>query len=214
MRLENTTTTRNQSYADIYISTIHSPGESTFSCACARAELSSPHLELIWSNVLQMFKTSIVVSSPPVHQLNCVGNRLPCSMLLSLVCVLTSFSCASVLWSCHGSIPRLSSLFRHPPTLTAVHAPSPGRFPILHLPAFLQEGLHMADLNSGQPSSLYSAHREYRLLPSKYGWLHLQSKLYPSVEHMYTWRSSLLVPSPQCNHLLQATPCACLKPPY
>lgn len=151
MRLENTTTTRNQSYADIYISTIHSPGESTFSCACARAELSSPHLELIWSNVLQMFKTSVVVSSPPVHQLNCVGNRLPCSMLLSLVCVLTSFSCASVLWSCHGSIPRLSSLFRHPPTLTAVHAPSPGRFPILHLPAFLQEGLHMADLNSGQP---------------------------------------------------------------
>lgn len=88
MRLENTTTTRNQSYADIYISTIHSPGESTFSCACARVELSSPHLELIWSNVLQMFKTSVAVSSPPVHQLNCVGNRLPCSMLLSLVCVL------------------------------------------------------------------------------------------------------------------------------
>lgn len=108
MRLENTTTTRNQSYADIYISTIHSPGESTFSCACARAELSSPHLELIWSNVLQMFKTSVVVSSPPVHQLNCVGNRLPCSMLLSLCTYLVLMCFSSLVMSRLNSSAQLA----------------------------------------------------------------------------------------------------------
>lgn len=88
-----------------------------FSCACPGAELASPHLELIWSNLLQIFKTSVVVSSPPVHQLPHVGNRLSCSMLLSMYLVL----CASVLWTCHGSTLQLSSLLGHPAILFMFH---------------------------------------------------------------------------------------------
>lgn len=104
-----------------------------FSCACPGVELASAHLELIWSNLLQIFKTSVDVSSPPVHQLPHVGNRLSCSLLLSQVYVPCSLCFSSVDMSrLHSSAQLTTQTPGH-----TVHVPPTGRFPILLLPALL-----------------------------------------------------------------------------
>lgn len=106
---------------------------SMFSCACPGVELASAHLELIWSNLLQIFKTSVDVSSPPVHQLPHVGNRLSCSLLLSQVYVPCSLCFSSVDMSrLHSSAQLTTQTPGH-----TVHVPPTGRFPILLLPALL-----------------------------------------------------------------------------
>lgn len=80
-----------------------------FSSACPREELSSPYLELIWNNLLQIFKTSVAVSSLPVHQLTHVGNRHSCLSLKSMY-----LPCSLVLqFSRHSSTLWLCLLLRH-----------------------------------------------------------------------------------------------------
>lgn len=73
---------------------------------------------------IYLFQTTAAVSSPPVHQLTHVSNRLSCFMLLSQTFVFTSFSRVTVLWSARPSDTELYSLLT---TLTTVHAPSPGK---------------------------------------------------------------------------------------
>lgn len=138
------------------------------SCVCPGVELSSPHLELIWSNLLRIFKTSVPISSPPVCQITHIGNRFFMLFLQIYVLVLMySFYCATVLWSHHGSTLWLSSPHGHPAILAVVNAPSPGKDSNTTPACPVANAAHRASWNSGQPSSLYSAHPHLHLLPLK-----------------------------------------------
>lgn len=155
-----------------------------------------------WSNQPPISKTYVHIFSPPVCQLSHVGNRLLHPILLCLAHVFTSFSCAAVFWSHHGSSLRVCSPLRLEAILMFTLHPLKSFQLYISLPS-----CHLCSLGLSEPRSailLRSAHLELHLLLSDLLQLHLQRNPFPQSSSTVTWEVFLEPANPSLSSLLSA----------